>query len=1055
MTSIVTFLAIFLFFNSLKVAEAADKTDGTIWAVLVAGSNGWWNYRHQADICHAWHVLVDHGVPPGQIITMMYDDIAHNKLNPYPGKLFNSPLMRDVYEGVRIDYRGDEVTPANLKAVLLGNEGAVDGKRVLKSTDKDKVFVYFSDHGAFGLIAFPYVRHQENILTVKDLTQTLQRMHAKRMYDELTFYLEACESGSMFDQKTAQQINVFAATASNAFESSWGCYCDTNITGLEYTCLGDLFSVNWMEDSDKRLFLRDETIGEQFNLVKRLTEFSHVKWFGNVRMMTANLSEFQGHLGSNRRVGAADAEKRLSPRNFKMFPSREIPFWTANSEKRKFELLEKRAFVDAQMERIERVLGRMLPQNASNGRPSPADQQGITQLECHHQVMHTFNKFCFNFSKSPYVLKYAKRLANLCEQRLLDTAQIISDGSGGGGGGTESGRKSDALRIRKSPSEEAEGMSAESGGGRCAKAKPKKRNRRREQPKGQQLCPPLSLEAMKNKYIVIRDEHSKLFGHRFLNSQLSLYLGSVQLLFCLWALTQHIWSMASLNKILYCDFSPNSTLPPLFTHVDAIIFDIGLFHNLWGISGCVAQHLDGGYGRFCWCIAHSAALLFCLPLAFVSRPKPNWLWPLLIQQSAYGVGMLILSLAALPRAAHFLGDLSNAPVKAIVFYSLGTLMNFFLLYVYWHWYWHVETLWNSARKLRRGETFTGSTTKRPIRRCSPVGGGRAPLLEVTTAGGVPIRNGAIGEGTGRMPKPTGRLPNECAVKGGGTEEHKGKIGSAEAAGHLLIVGVENARNARAVQTGAGGGHLDNNHAKVARSPDDVLGGERLQKRRRKSPSLLEGMDSGNSPNSFHSLGSTTASSIASTTTSSTTTQQKPIRKPPPPAPSPAVDASDQEKCRSHFPNHHRTTCLNELTLSPRKHLPQLHHQNHSQKRSSGRLSFSSSVKEGQILSPKRRNSRRRSIRQRNLLLGPRWRAERGIDQRSLGFGVGNGLIDLRKTETLNWRSKLWTGTTESGTGHRREGQFGPNSIEWVDAIDASVQPEKNIGKQHNNMLEQY
>lgn len=54
---------------------------------------------------------------------------------------------------------------------------------------------------------------------------------------------------------------------------------------------------------------------------------------------------------------------------------------------------------------------------------------------------------------------------------------------------------------------------------------------------------------MKGKYIVIRDEHSKLFGHRFLNSQLSLYLGFVQLLVCLWALIQHIWAMASLNKV--------------------------------------------------------------------------------------------------------------------------------------------------------------------------------------------------------------------------------------------------------------------------------------------------------------------------------------------------------------------------------------------------------------------------------------------------------------------------------------------------------------------------
>lgn len=24
------------------------------WAVIVAGSNGFWNYRHQADACHAY-----------------------------------------------------------------------------------------------------------------------------------------------------------------------------------------------------------------------------------------------------------------------------------------------------------------------------------------------------------------------------------------------------------------------------------------------------------------------------------------------------------------------------------------------------------------------------------------------------------------------------------------------------------------------------------------------------------------------------------------------------------------------------------------------------------------------------------------------------------------------------------------------------------------------------------------------------------------------------------------------------------------------------------------
>lgn len=63
-----------------------------------------------------------------------------------------------------------------------------------------------------------------------------------------------------------------------------------------------------------------------------------------------------------------------------------------------------------------------------------------------------------------------------------------------------------------------------------------------------------------------------------------------------------------------------------------------------------------------------------------------------IQQSAYGIGLLILSLAALPRILPtFMGKLDNAPIGAIFVYVLGTLMNFFLLFVYWHWYWHVES----------------------------------------------------------------------------------------------------------------------------------------------------------------------------------------------------------------------------------------------------------------------------------------------------------------------------------------------------------------------------
>lgn len=53
-------------------------TSAANWAVLVAGSNGWYNYRHQSDVCHAYQILHKNGIPDSNIIVMMYDDIAKN-----------------------------------------------------------------------------------------------------------------------------------------------------------------------------------------------------------------------------------------------------------------------------------------------------------------------------------------------------------------------------------------------------------------------------------------------------------------------------------------------------------------------------------------------------------------------------------------------------------------------------------------------------------------------------------------------------------------------------------------------------------------------------------------------------------------------------------------------------------------------------------------------------------------------------------------------------------------------------------------------------------------
>lgn len=111
------------------------------WAVLVAGSNTWYNYRHQADVFHAYQMLITKGFKKDNIITMAYDDIANMDRNPFKGKMFNKPSYNqpgvDVYAGVVIDYKGDNVSPRVFLSVLEGNKTAVQGKgsgKVLETT---------------------------------------------------------------------------------------------------------------------------------------------------------------------------------------------------------------------------------------------------------------------------------------------------------------------------------------------------------------------------------------------------------------------------------------------------------------------------------------------------------------------------------------------------------------------------------------------------------------------------------------------------------------------------------------------------------------------------------------------------------------------------------------------------------------------------------------------------------------------------------------------------------------------------------------------------------
>lgn len=282
-------------------AEDDEKEGGTRWAVLVAGSSGYGNYRHQADVCHAYQLLRKGGVKEENIVVFMYDDIAKNVLNPRPGVIINHPQGDDVYAGVPKDYTGENVTSENLYAVLLGNKKALKGGsgKVVDSKPNDRIFLYYSDHGGPGVLGMPNMP----FLFAMDLIEVLKKKHASGTYKEMVIYVEACESGSVFEGIMPKDLNIYVTTASNAQESSWGTYCP----GMEpspppeyITCLGDLYSVAWMEDSETHN-LKRETIKQQYQWVKKRTSNfnnynagSHVMEYGNQSIKAEKLYLYQG-----------------------------------------------------------------------------------------------------------------------------------------------------------------------------------------------------------------------------------------------------------------------------------------------------------------------------------------------------------------------------------------------------------------------------------------------------------------------------------------------------------------------------------------------------------------------------------------------------------------------------------------------------------------------------------------------------------------------------------------------------------------------------------------
>jgi len=269
-------------------------------------------------------------------------------------------------------------------------------------------------------------------LQVGDLNVALRKMHSANMYNKLVFYMEACESGSMFENVLPTNINIYVTTASNAVESSWGCYCPPEdiIEGRSLgSCLGDLYSVNWMEDADKQTPLgMKESLQDQFVVVRQLTTMSHVMQYGDLTWTNMSIGEFEGEIhpqSSSGLLGRARIQSQEAPAaKAGVVDSRDVvlhSLYYKYIRAEKTDLVARHeAAAELQKEIADRVHAdnvfhllakSLVTENWGSVFDAPAT---IVSSTCVNQAHEAVAEFCGGFSD--YSLQYSRVVYNVCSR---------------------------------------------------------------------------------------------------------------------------------------------------------------------------------------------------------------------------------------------------------------------------------------------------------------------------------------------------------------------------------------------------------------------------------------------------------------------------------------------------------------------------------------------------------------------------------------------------------------------------------------------------------------
>ena len=264
-------------------ARSAENKDAGIsypaltaqYAVLVQGSNGWNNYRHQADVLSVYQMLKTKGFDDDHIILIIDKALASDAMNPEPGIIRAEDGGKDLLAGSSMDYDNADISPADISNILLGVK--TDKTPVVLPKDAGQnVLLFWSGHGH---------NHANNGadelawrnadvgrgMTADLLRQTISLMHQQGHYRKMFVLTEPCFSEAVITPLVGIP-GVLAMSSAGTFEQSFADNWSTEL-GV-WRC--DRFSRNLVTHltasptttyRDLYLFCAQRTLGSHVHIV--------------------------------------------------------------------------------------------------------------------------------------------------------------------------------------------------------------------------------------------------------------------------------------------------------------------------------------------------------------------------------------------------------------------------------------------------------------------------------------------------------------------------------------------------------------------------------------------------------------------------------------------------------------------------------------------------------------------------------------------------------------------------------------------------------------------